>query len=235
MNDSDKIREDVERRGITRLCHFMQSRKLAHVLNETQALLPTSDLKEHHPDLLDVTDQNRIDGRLDHICCSVEYPNSWYFEKVRRKDELFTDWLIICLDPCLLWETREKPVLFCRCNAATESGSFISSGLQSWKALFQPEVTCNRTIIRSLTMLACCPTDGQAEVLIPGAIPLRYIKAVVVKSVEQAHIEQTRLNMIGLYHAFEWRVAPDLFTTAWRNFVERRKRPNEKVFKVVKQ
>ncbi len=35
------------------------------------------------------TDPDRYDGRDDLICCSIEYPNTNYFFKVRKHDHLF--------------------------------------------------------------------------------------------------------------------------------------------------
>lgn len=62
MNDLDAIQADVSQRGITRLCHFTRSQKLAHMLAQTQAILPTQELRDRYPDLLDVTDTQRLDG-----------------------------------------------------------------------------------------------------------------------------------------------------------------------------
>lgn len=224
MSDAESIEADVKQRGITRLCHFMQSRKLVHVLTETQALLPTEELHARYPDMLDPTDRERFDGRLDCICCSVEYPNSWYFQKVQAADTLFKDWVILCLDPALVWE---RAALFAPRNAAAQRGRLLQPGWQGWQALFQEQIVGagGRTFARTPHMLPCCPTDGQAEVLIPGAISHSYIKAVVVKDAQQAQREQLRLEVLGVRTAFDWRVASMLFTTEWSNIVRNGQRP----------
>ncbi len=229
MSDYDAIQADARRRGITRLCHFMQSRKLPHVLAEIQALLPTQQLRDRYPDVLDVTDKERLDGRLDYVCCSIEYPNSWYFRKIQNRDPLFKDWVIICLDPALIWE---REALFSPRNAAAQGGALLQPGWQGWQALFMSQVigAYDKTYARSTRMLDCCPTDDQAEALIPDAIPQRYIKAIVVKDAQQAYKEQTRLETLGVQPFFPWIAAPVLFTTDWSTLVRQGQRPDEKRF-----
>lgn len=228
MNDYNTIQADVKRRGITRLCHFMPSRKLSHVLTQTQALLPTQQLYDRYRDLLDVTDNARLDGHLDHVCCSIEYPNSWYLRTIRGQDRLFKDWVIVCLNPALLWE---RETLFSPRNAAAQSGALLQKGWQGWKALFASQVpgAHGKTRSRPAQMLDCCPTDDQAEALVPDAIPQHHIRAVVVKDAQQAHREQVRLQVLGVQPLFPWIVAADLFTTRWSNLVRQGKRPDERL------
>ncbi len=229
MNDYADIQADVKRRGITRLCHFMQSRKLSHVLTQTQALLPTKQLYDRYRDLLDVTDNVRLDRHLDHVCCSIEYPNSWYLHQIHDRDPLFKDRVIVCLNPALVWE---RETLFCPRNAAAQGGALIQTGWRGWQALFVPQVpgSYGRTRIRTPQRLDCCPTDDQAEALVPDAIPQHYIRAVVVKDAQQAHREQTRLQVLGVQPLFSWIVAADLFTTHWSSLVRHGKRPDERLF-----
>lgn len=227
MSDSDAIHADVTRRGITRLCHFMQSRKLPHVLADIQALLPTQELRDRYPDVLDVTDTERYDGHLSHVCCSIQYPNPWYFRTIQNRDTLFRDWVIVCLDPALLWE---RDTLFSPRNAAAQGGTLLRAGWQGWQALFASHVIGARGQTRSRTphMLVCCPTDDQAEALIPDAIPQHSITAVVVTSEQQAHKEQVRLEVLGVQPFFSWIVAPVLFTTDWSDPVRQGQRPDER-------
>ena len=62
-------------RGVTRLCHFTRLQKLCHIIETEQGILATSAITF---DTKDVTDANRYDGELNHVCCSIQYPNSWY-------------------------------------------------------------------------------------------------------------------------------------------------------------
>jgi hypothetical protein len=226
VSDLEAIQSDVLQRGITRLCHFTRSEKLAHMLAQTQAILPTQELRERYPDLLDVTDMQRLDGRLECICCSIEYPNTWYLRTIKAHTTPFQDWIILCLDPCLLWE---RVALFSPRNAAAQRGALLRRGWQGWSALFHPEVQGTGGVVRTRTPrhLRCCPTDDQAEVLIPGAIPKSYIRAVIVADAAQAHREQVRFHVLRLEAAFEWRIAPALFTSIWSRAIREGRRPQE--------
>lgn len=228
MSDLETIQTDVRQRGITRLCHFTRSEKLAHMLAQTQAILPTQELRERYPDLLDVTDTQRLDGRLDYSCCSIEYPNTWYLSKIKAHSTPFRDWIILCLDPCLVWE---RVALFSPRNAAAQYGDLLRPGWQGWIALFRPEVQGAGGKVRSRTLyhLRCCPTDDQAEVLIPGAISKSYIRTVIVADTAQAHRQQVRYRVLRLEADFEWRVAPALFTSAWSAAVRQGRRPEEQL------
>lgn len=152
----------------------------------------------------------------------------WYFRKIKTHNAPFQDWVILCLDPCLLWE---RAALFSPCNAATRYGALLRAGWTGWNALFQPEVSGahGRVLQRTPRFLHCCPTDNQAEALIPGAIPKRYIRAVIVTDTDQAHREQMRYRVLGLEASFEWRIAPILFTTAWSEAVRQGRRPAEQI------
>jgi hypothetical protein len=210
MNEREAIQADVQRRGVTRLCHFTPSRKFLHILAQTGAILPTQQIRERYPDLLDVTDHRRLDGRPDCVCCSVQYPNVWYFRTVKDADVLFPDWVILCIDPRLLWE---RDAVFVPRNAAAQGGALQRPGLQGWAAMYQDRVhgAWGRIYTRA-NLQDACPTDAQAEVLIPDAIPAHYIHTIIVPGYEQLHQEQTRLRVLRLDVRVEWRVAPALFS-----------------------
>jgi len=210
------IQQDAQRRGVTRLCHFTPGRKLMNMLRDTQAILPTTDLRQEFEHLLDPTDPARLDGRPDHICCSVQYPNAGYFQRVVRTTPNFPDWVILGLNPRLLWE---RPVLFSPRNAAAQYGAFLQEGWAGWQSLFQEAVqgAGGRMFTRDRQMTPNCPTDNQAEVLIPGRIPLDYIEAIIVPNQDALEREQLRFSMLKVAAppAMTWRIAPDLFDTAF--------------------
>lgn len=227
MNDVDmaRIYEDVNRRGITRLCHFTQSRKLLHILT-LRSMMSTHVLQLQHPDLLDVTDTARRDGHLNHICCSIQYPNAWYFRTIQNRDPNFRDWVILALHPRLLWE---RDVLFCPRNAAAQNGGQLRPGWEGWQALFAPTVQGQggQTRRRYPQMLASCPTDDQAEALIPEMIPQEYITAIIVPSRDAFEQEMDRLGILELIPDIEWRIAPDLFSTNYSTMVRQGRPPQE--------
>ena len=118
------IQRECHRRGITRLCHFTQSRNLAHIFGDCRGILSRKSLQEedlpHNP-----TDPNRWDGCEDLVCCSIEFPNVYYFSIVQNQDHLFKDWVVLMIKPDYLWRPGTK---FCPTNAATKSGSYIGEG-----------------------------------------------------------------------------------------------------------
>ena len=118
------IQQECVNRGITRICHFTQSRNLAHIFDDPLGLCSKRTLQQydmpHNP-----TDPDRYDGRDDLICCSIEYPNTYYFAKVREQDHLFKDWVVLMIDPSYLWHPE---TCFCPCNAARARGAISKQG-----------------------------------------------------------------------------------------------------------
>ena len=178
-------------RGITRLCHFTKSVHLAQILRKGE-IRPVADLTAAK-DAYRGTDPTRRDGFPDHVNCSIEYPNSWYLRKARNDDPNFTDWVVLCLDVALL--DRDE-VRFCPFNSARNNGSAAACGTHAFEAMFALEVTGARGLRRDSRHPAWWPTDDQAEVLVPGSIPLKRIGSVIVRSEEQAASEVHRLTRL---------------------------------------
>lgn len=199
----------VAARGITRLCHFTPSRNLIHILTGTHGILATSELgREANP--FTANDRIRLDRRLQHVCCSIEYPNAWFLDVARNLDELFRDWSVVTVDPSFL---SEDSTLFCPHNAAAGGGRHVVAGADGFESLFAQQVVAPaRRLTRSARHLACSPTDDQAEVLVADAIPLPRITGVIVPTAEQAQNEIVRLELAGCDPTrFSFMVAPTVF------------------------
>lgn len=196
MTVDEDIFADCAKRGITRLCHFTPSRNLIHVL-ASGYLKDRRTLDLEARDEVNPTDEYRLDGHLDKICCSVEYPNSYYLDIVTRKELIFLDWVILFIDPVVLWSPG---TLFCPRNAAAENGSLIADGWPGYESMFAPRVqgTGGRVFRRQLSHLSCSPTDLQAEVLVPGPIPLEAIRGMAMLTEKQANTERARWDTLGL-------------------------------------
>ena len=203
-----EIRKLVEARGISRLCHFTPSRKLAHILADSAAIMSTQDLKQQERDVFDPTDLERVDGYHGHVCCSVEYPNAWYFAKAQTKEILFKDWVILLIDPSYMWRPE---TLFCPRNAAAEFGRLAAKGPKAFSDLFAASSGSAKCPPRGPKHLGCCPTDDQAEVLVAGQIAAAHIQGVVTSSGEQAALEHARLQYLGLGDKVRFFVAPSLY------------------------
>jgi hypothetical protein len=183
------IQTEAQRRGVTRLCHFTKSANLAHILATGEirdALTLRQSTEGFRP-----TDETRLDGHPDHINCSIEYPNTWYLEKVMIRDPHFKEWVILTLDPSLLSIPGAK---FCPYNAARASGTSIRSGPSAFNALFASTVIGNTRRTRLSDHPDWWPTDDQAEVLLPGPIPLGRVLSVIVRDAGQAELEHYRLT-----------------------------------------
>lgn len=228
MNASAQIQADCAARGVSRLVHFTRSRKLPHILSESGGIRPAIDLETHAPDTLDANDPIRLDRRRDCVNCSVEYPNSWMMKKVRQHDPLFKDWAVLFVKPQYLWHPGTT---FSQCNAAAAAARH-DQGLGGLRALFEETVIggAGRTFSRPTTMLPCCPTDDQAEVLVPCMIVSADIIAIAVPSPDQARRELARLNFVPGVRAVSFLIAPDLFNSTWSNKVRNGQRPKEGLF-----
>ncbi|MCK4130357.1 DUF4433 domain-containing protein [Ralstonia pseudosolanacearum] len=196
MTVHEGILSDCANRGITRLCHFTPSRNLIHVL-ASGYLKDRETLNMEARDEVNPTDEYRRDGHLDKICCSVEYPNSHYLDIVTKRELIFHDWVILFIDPMMLWSPG---TLFCPRNAAAENGSLIAEGWQGYESMFAPHVqgAGGRVFRRGASHLSCSPTDLQAEVLVPGPIPLDAIRGMAMRTERQAHTERARWDTLGL-------------------------------------
>lgn len=227
--DAVKINQEATARGITRLCHFTQSRKLAHIICNPRGIIATAELREVAPDLLDVTDNERLDGYPDHISCSIEFPNTWYLKKIKDQDPLFKEWVVLFLKPSHLYK---DDTLFCCRNASSQRGRLVRGGYAGFQSLFQQEITGARNQIfkRTTEMLSCCPTDDQAEVLVSGNVPREDIIGVGVCSEGQAERENVRLCLLQDAIPLKWIVVPQIFTTEWSGLVRSGRRPVERPY-----
>jgi len=202
----NSILEECRKRNITRLCHFTQSRNLAHIFGDKGGILSTKSLiYRDYP--YNPSDLKRFDGRDDLICCSIEYPNSYYFFKSRKRNPLFEDWVVLYLRPDYIWNSG---TFFCPCNAAKSSGNYIDKGYCSFLKMFLPK-SPGSSIVRTVSHLESSPTDIQAEVLIPEPVSLDSIKGIAVESEEQAKIEILRLELQDIILDIDFFIVPKLY------------------------
>jgi hypothetical protein len=191
------LKEAIRQRQIRRLCHFTPSRNLPHIISSGLGIVASSALASDVRAVFNPTDLERLDGHADHVCCSIEYPNAWYFHKARAKEQLFRDWAILLISPDALLIDGAK---FSPRNAAAGAGRYVREGLDGFGTLYVREVigAYNKKLIRTPTRPIAVPTDDQAEVLIPKLVPLSMILGVVVGSAEQARAEVERLRIARL-------------------------------------
>lgn len=202
---------NINARGITRLCHFTPSRNLQHIAAGKVGVLSTANLTKSERGTFNPTDLERLDKRTTHICCSIEYPNAWYFDKARAKEKLFPDWVVLLIKPDYL---TAETTLFCPRNAAAEGGRSILKGPDGFEAMYAERIrgAYGKTFHRGPNHLGPCPTDQQAEVLIFDRIHLADIIGVAVQSEDQARTEKVRLKINNIDPgSFRFVVAPHMF------------------------
>lgn len=207
-----EIEQEARRRGIQRLCHFTPSRNLVHILSGGTGILATKHLREDERSVYTQTDLERLDQHEEHICCSIQFPNAWYFAIAQAKEILFRDWVVLLIDPKYLWHPG---TLFCPRNAASDRGRNIVQGTDGFLSLFADAVPGmnGRFFSRLPNHCFFCPTDEQAEVLVPDQIELSDILAIVVESEDQARIEIARLKYVSNVSVEQLRfiIAPTFF------------------------
>jgi hypothetical protein len=187
-----EIGSEINRRGITRLCHFTHLSSFRQIANDGN-VWSTQVLAKKHPAAA-VNDQQRLDGHLDYISCSVQFPNLWVLDAYRANARRTDEWVVLLLTPKLLSvsSTRFSPV-----NAATAFGAHVADGLEGLVSMFQPQPPSVHNVYRGQKHLKSCPTDNQAEVLVSKAILADEVIGVVCMTPEvQQQIDQlvTRWN-----------------------------------------
>lgn len=218
------IEREIDKRGITRLCHFTKANKLIHILRNESGIVANSYLDDQL-DLLEKNDKNRYDGREDYVCCSIEYPNTWYLKRIKDNDPIFKEWVVLLINPRLI---LDETTLFCHRNAAANHGAYIKSGEVGFRGMFNNPVYGKTTIYRTDKMLACCPTDGQAEVLIHKNIPRSDILGVATLTKEHARKMKAMISLLpDARQDINWIVAPELFDVNWNKIIRVGRRPIE--------
>lgn len=207
-------------RGVTRLCHFTKLKDLTHIIATDNGILASNAIR---PDVRDPKDPARYDGELDYVCCSVEYPNSWYLSKAqgRDNDQVFSEWAVIFIDLSVL---RHRSIKFCPCNAARLHGAYIKDNILEMDMLFASPDILNWK--RTPKMLNCCPTNGQAEILVKDNIPFNFIKGFAVCDEDDAKRIYSMLKTFGKPDVPIF-VAPDVLGTKWSRLIKEGVRPEE--------
>lgn len=216
------ILAEMNNRGVRRLCHFTKSKNMPQILNNFDGVLSTDAIPEYYRE---TNDKQRFDGKKNYICCSIEYPNVYYLDRIKDNDKLFNEWVIIGIDIQIVLECD---ILFSKVNAATERGKYILSGVEGLKSIYNNEIITNkRTIRRNPNLPASCATDIQAEVMILEKIDRKYIKELIVPNEQQARREYIRMNLLGIGKDMKIKICPELFKRELGNNLNKGRIPKE--------
>ena len=213
--------EILSARGVSRLCHFTKFQSLTHIIPSEEGILVRNSIRK---DTKNVTDQERYDGELDYVCCSIQYPNSWFLKSAMQNntDKLFKEWVVLYIDLSIL---NNKKAKFCPCNASKCSGVHINDDMEKIESIFAISIPTFQ-YPRSPRMLASCPTDGQAEVLIKESIPREYIIGIATGTEDVAKRVYAMLKMYK-QERIPVCVAPDVITPKWSDMIKDGLLPDE--------
>lgn len=211
----------LDAHGVTRLCHFTKLQSLTHIILSADGILASSSIRS---DTKNLTDKARYDGELDYVCCSVEYPNSWFLKSAQQKDtnKIFREWVVLYIDLAILKYNSAK---FCPCNASKGNGYYIDDNMEGIESIFADSVP-TFSYPRSSKMLSCCPTDGQAEILIKNNIPREFIIGLAVGNDDIAARIYAMLKTYGVDDLPIY-ISPDVLTTSWNVMIKNGQRPSE--------
>jgi hypothetical protein len=175
--------------GVTRLCHFAPFKNVHHIL-ASGAILSSARVKQEYPERYNPTDELRLDKLETHVCATVEYPNVWYLEKVEANNDVWIDSIVFLIAPDVLDHTGAA---FCVRNAASRAP--VTEGRAGFDAMYAQQVQGKGLWTRERGHPRWLPTDLQAEVLIPGAVPLSAVLGAVVKDVSAARRFMTQVRL----------------------------------------
>ncbi|TYC83919.1 DUF4433 domain-containing protein [Acetobacterium wieringae] len=208
-------------RGVIRLCHFTKLQSLTHIINSENGIMASSSIRQ---DTKNATDTARYDGELDYVCCSVQYPNSWFLNKAiqNNHDKIFRDWVVLYIDLSIL---NYKEAKFCPCNASKSRGYYINNDMDNIDSIFATSVP-TFSYPRTPKMLTCCPTDGQAEILIKDNIPLNFVNGIAIGNEDVAKRVYAMLKMCDI-ERIPLYIAPDVLSPNWSSMIKNDRRPDE--------
>jgi hypothetical protein len=197
---------------LARLTHFTPALNLPSIFADRQ-LRSVKDLSGDARACYRATDLLRLDGYPDKLCCSLQYPNGFYFDIARSNSDVvnYPDWVCLLLDKTV---AATEGTLFCPRNAAA-AASCARPGAVGLHACYALSVRGQggQTRTRGPQHDPGSPTDVQAEVLVTAPVPLSAIHAIVFPTEAAAVEEYGRLDRLGTLPPddIRWVISPGMF------------------------
>lgn len=152
----------IQNRDIKELIHFTRIENVPSIFQH--GILSRERLKQKGINAF-INDQERFDEYLDASCVSVSFPN-WRLFYTFRMQQKQTIWAVLSLDPKLLLDMNIREMYFFADNAA---------GKETARCAFEEMFGESDEAY---------PSNEQAEVLVFGDIPTKYIRKVYVKYID---------------------------------------------------
>lgn len=193
------IEEQIEERGVQRLCH-------ATKLENLRSISAHGLISRERLNMADIpyvpNDRQRYDGRLDLISCTIEVPNAKYLWTIGGPE---AEWVVFLVDAAA--ELVRPSTYFSAHNAARSKGRSIDKGPAAFASLFDS----TETIVRGSDHHPACPTDLQAEALVTSFIRPAHVMGLVVASVQVARRHRESLQGYAAQVGAAVLVCPDFF------------------------
>lgn len=157
----------VQERGLKCLYHFTDIENLPSII--ANGLLSVNELLYKRKLKCSRNDLQRIDGKKNCICCSLEEPNNILMQKYKYNSNK-----AFCLFRISIDVLNHETAWCCPVNAATNHGREIKS-LSKLEDLYISEGR-NPVLPKNL------PTNEQAEILIEKEISWDYIDAIIFET-----------------------------------------------------
>lgn len=202
------VADELQHIGLVRVVHFTPAINLHHIISDGQ-IRPTAELANLAPEYFAPTDPVRLDAHTELTCVTFTYPNPFYFETARGKDEFkrFPDWVCLYIDARVL---ARNGTLFAPCNAAKAGGAYLMAGAGGLARCYAAHTLSGYD--RSPSHHPLCATDLQAEALVPGPILLSEVTAIATPTTEAARNGYARLDAADLKpDRLSWIVSPVAF------------------------
>ena len=214
------VRDYLSNRGVNRLCHFTKIGSLTHILSDQRGILASSYLN----DKSFLNDELRLDNNKDYVCCSIQYPNWWYYNNVEKNNhnDVFNNWAVLFIDLSVL---DIKDCKYCACNAAKRYGYYIFDDEKRIDELYAQTSISGQT--RWSTMLSCCPTDDQAEIQIKNNIPISLITGIAVGNDTSAQIVFSILKTYNI--SIPIIMCPEIFCVKCSKTIRQGQYPTESI------
>lgn len=171
--------EYLKSRKVKYLVHFTPVENLKFIFDE--GICPRTE--QQHAAVW--TDEWRLDGHTDCSCFSISYPNySMLYQK--RKNQGMNRFAILLVDCDALLELSNDSVAYFPTNAAEARNRHESfedhTGIEALQEMFADGVISKNTLIKRSAqgLTSEYTTNPQAEMLIRGIVPAKYIRGMVI-------------------------------------------------------